>query len=251
MRRDMLLRKSNTFVRKLHTILEDKALSSIIKWCSNSGFEILDRKRFCEVVLRGYFKTSSFESFIRQLNKYNFTKKRNEDVFTNKEFIRNNVELLDRIRIKDCYGTLGKIQENTLCLSVFNKKVIKLLKTITEMLEGVIRQGSTGQRKVRVLIFEDFDVTSIIYAMQDGMLELDLVFLYSDFEMKITSKAYDYLVIDEELFEIFCKISAPVCYKPRIIVTTKHERSSNRKGVYKQICKPYDEYQLNLIIKKY
>lgn len=247
----MLLRKSNSFVRKLHTILEDNTLSSIVKWCSNNSFEILDRKRFCDVVLRGYFKTASFESFIRQLNKYNFTKKRNEDVFTNKEFVRNNVEQLDRIRIKDCYGTLGKIRENTLCLSVFNKKVIRLLKTIAEMLEDVIRQGSPGQRKMRILVFEDFDVTGIVQTMRDSTLELDVVFLYGDFEMKISTRAYDYLVIDEELFEIFSKISAPVCYKPRIIVTMKHQKDVSRKGIYKQISKPYDQYQLSAILKKY
>lgn len=63
-----------SFLDKLYTILE-KEPQDIISW-SDSGdtFIIFDTERFATQVMSKYFKSTKFNSFVRQLNFYGFKK---------------------------------------------------------------------------------------------------------------------------------------------------------------------------------
>lgn len=73
---------SQDFAEKLYDILEDQNNQKIIKWndCGES-FLLIDTLEFTRITLEQYFKHKNLNSFIRQLNKYDFHKvKSSEDI---------------------------------------------------------------------------------------------------------------------------------------------------------------------------
>ncbi|KAI0244086.1 Flocculation suppression protein, partial [Massospora cicadina] len=63
------------FVEKLQAILEDVGLQKLISW--NDGgesFSVHDYNEFARTVLPNHFKHSNWQSFVRQLNMYGFSK---------------------------------------------------------------------------------------------------------------------------------------------------------------------------------
>jgi len=97
------------FIKKLMEILSDITNSHLISWNQNGkSFIVKDTKAFSEEVLPKYFKSCNFNSFVRQLNMYNFHKVRNTTSagdnesceFENEYFIRNKPQLLCNIKRK-------------------------------------------------------------------------------------------------------------------------------------------------------
>jgi hypothetical protein len=100
------------FVGKLVEILNDMSNSNLISWNqSGTSFIVKDTETFSQVILPKYFKTNNFNSFVRQLNMYNFHKVKNanskgtkgEDPvweFENENFIRDKPHLLVNIKRK-------------------------------------------------------------------------------------------------------------------------------------------------------
>src|SRR5271163_4524191 len=73
---------SSDFVRKLYKMLEDPSYSSVVRWGDDGdSFVVLENEKFTKSILPKHFKHSNFASFVRQLNKYDFHKVRqnNED----------------------------------------------------------------------------------------------------------------------------------------------------------------------------
>jgi len=65
--------KTPMFPRKLHQILSEPNLGSIITWLPNGrAFKIKGPKIFAQKVLPAYFRTSNYSSFKRQLNQWGF-----------------------------------------------------------------------------------------------------------------------------------------------------------------------------------
>ncbi|KIY03177.1 uncharacterized protein Z520_01644 [Fonsecaea multimorphosa CBS 102226] len=105
---------SSDFVRKLYKMLEDPSYSSVVRWGDDGdSFVVLENEKFTKSILPKHFKHSNFASFVRQLNKYDFHKVRqnNEDgaasmyganawEFKHPEFRQHNKESLDNIRRK-------------------------------------------------------------------------------------------------------------------------------------------------------
>ncbi|KAK2784612.1 kinase-regulated stress-responsive transcription factor skn7 [Emmonsiellopsis sp. PD_33] len=105
---------SSDFVRKLYKMLEDPSYSQIVRWGDdNDSFVVLECEKFTKSILPKHFKHSNFASFVRQLNKYDFHKVRqnNEETgqspygpnaweFKHPEFKANNKDSLDNIRRK-------------------------------------------------------------------------------------------------------------------------------------------------------
>ncbi len=92
--RDGELKKnvSPNFLLKLYEILETNEYSNLIQW-GESGklFIVKNLNEFTDKVLPKFFKHNNFSSFVRQLNMYDFHKKRNgtnENIFQHKNFIR-------------------------------------------------------------------------------------------------------------------------------------------------------------------
>jgi len=100
------------FVGKLVEILNDVSNSNLISWNqSGTSFIVKDSETFSQIILPKYFKTNNFNSFVRQLNMYNFHKVKNanskgtkgEDQvweFENENFIRDKPHLLVNIKRK-------------------------------------------------------------------------------------------------------------------------------------------------------
>ncbi|OJZ81224.1 stress response regulator/HFS transcription factor [Aspergillus piperis CBS 112811] len=105
---------SSDFVRKLYKMLEDPSYAEIVRWGDEGdSFVVLECEKFTKTILPKHFKHSNFASFVRQLNKYDFHKVRqnNEEngqspygqnawEFKHPEFRANSKESLDNIRRK-------------------------------------------------------------------------------------------------------------------------------------------------------
>ncbi|KAJ9073337.1 Flocculation suppression protein [Entomophthora muscae] len=64
-----------TFVEKLQTILEDSELHNLVSWNKDGqSFGVHDCSEFSQTVLPKHFKHSNWQSFVRQLNMYGFSK---------------------------------------------------------------------------------------------------------------------------------------------------------------------------------
>ena len=92
------------FLLKLYQILENPDYKDIIEW-SNDGkyFIVKNLHDFTENVLPKYYKHNNYSSFIRQLNMYDFHKKKgnpNDHIFKHTYFIKNRKDLLKFIKRK-------------------------------------------------------------------------------------------------------------------------------------------------------
>ncbi|ORX92242.1 winged helix DNA-binding domain-containing protein, partial [Basidiobolus meristosporus CBS 931.73] len=98
------------FVRKLYRMLENDKHAEYIRWnLSGNSFVIPDGPLLAAVVLPQYFKASTFSSFVRQLNNYQFRRisdarkaksptNQLASVFTHPSFQRGKFNLLHRIK---------------------------------------------------------------------------------------------------------------------------------------------------------
>ena len=67
-------KNTTSFLDKLYNILENEP-NDVISWCKNGdSFIITDPELFSQTIMGKYFKTSKFNSFVRQLNFYGFRK---------------------------------------------------------------------------------------------------------------------------------------------------------------------------------
>jgi osomolarity two-component system, response regulator SKN7 len=95
-------------------MLEDPSYSSVVRWGDDrDSFVVLENEKFTKSILPKHFKHSNFASFVRQLNKYDFHKVRqnseegpasiygpNAWEFKHPEFKANSKDSLDNIRRK-------------------------------------------------------------------------------------------------------------------------------------------------------
>ena len=92
------------FLLKLYQILENKSYENIIHWTEDGKYFIISNLHdFTEKILPKYYKHNNYSSFIRQLNMYDFHKKKsgqNEHVFHHQNFIRDRKDLLKLIKRK-------------------------------------------------------------------------------------------------------------------------------------------------------
>ncbi|CAD8084304.1 unnamed protein product [Paramecium sonneborni] len=93
------------FIIKLYDMLDEQSapqFQTIIKW-SNDGeyFIVLNPKEMETQILQQYFKHNHYQSFLRQLNMYEFQKARNSEnheIFTHPNFKKGNKKQLSQIK---------------------------------------------------------------------------------------------------------------------------------------------------------
>ena len=92
------------FLLKLYQILENKDYKDIIEWSDDGKYFIVKNLHyFTENVLPKYYKHNNYSSFIRQLNMYDFHKKKGnpkDHIFEHTYFIKNRKDLLKLIKRK-------------------------------------------------------------------------------------------------------------------------------------------------------
>lgn len=98
------------FLKKVFHILEENKFTDYVSW-SNDGCAIVLKKptEFAEQVLPLYFKHNNFASFVRQLNMYNFKKRKNyhyDHVYGHEMFQRGRIDLLKNISRKCAENTI-------------------------------------------------------------------------------------------------------------------------------------------------
>ena len=97
--------ESPNFLLKLYTILETPEYQNIIHWSDNGKYFIVQNLHdFTENILNKYYKHNNYSSFVRQLNMYDFHKKRsnqNEHIFQHKLFTKGQKDLIPTIKRKN------------------------------------------------------------------------------------------------------------------------------------------------------
>ncbi|SPC64165.1 related to SKN7 - transcription factor [Ustilago sp. UG-2017b] len=103
---------TSDFVKKLFSMLDDKAYESVVAWSpSGDSFIVKDMNDFTKHVLPRNFRHSNFASFVRQLNKYDFHKVKNPEdgsgtvgehvwEFQHAHFVRGREDLLENVKRK-------------------------------------------------------------------------------------------------------------------------------------------------------
>ena len=106
---------ASSFIQKSYELLEDQRFPDIVDW-NTEGTAIIIKKplEFGQIALPAYFKHSNLTSFVRQLNMYDFHKRRTSNydhVYYHDLFQRGKKHLLKEIKRKNQESTLASIQK--------------------------------------------------------------------------------------------------------------------------------------------
>lgn len=157
-----------SFIRKTYELLEDREQNDLITWSDCGNYLIIrDIQEFSQKVLPVYFKHSNMNSFVRQLNMYNFHKKRtmtSDHVYFHDLFKRGNVELLKHIKRKHSDGSNGlaslyeithgysfnteELSHENLLLKKLNQKAFSQISTLEARVNGLIQENDMLCRKI-------------------------------------------------------------------------------------------------------
>ena len=184
-------------------MLEDPSYSSVVRWGDDGdSFVVLENEKFTKSILPKHFKHSNFASFVRQLNKYDFHKVRqnNEEggpsqygtnawEFRHPEFKANSKETLDNIRRKAPaprkVSSLNEEQIPIQQIDLMNQQIVAQAQQIEQLVQSNNQLQMNHQMVVQELLRIQKTVISHDRVMQDVM-----TFLHSvDAKQRRDSKA--------------------------------------------------------------
>ncbi|KAJ1964788.1 hypothetical protein GGI12_001194 [Dipsacomyces acuminosporus] len=155
----------NTFVSKLHEMVNDSQYQHLISWnFSGTSFVVCNIMEFSRELLPKHFKHNNFSSFVRQLNMYGFHKVNKSPrghrtmaenqiwEFSHPKFIRDRPDLLDQIKRKTMESEslrreAGDLHANFIMLQVSHTDLVKRVNHLQENLSEVIRELAETRKK--------------------------------------------------------------------------------------------------------
>jgi hypothetical protein len=156
-----------SFIKKTYDLLEDKSQSDIVCWSDCGNFLVIKNiQEFSQKVLPVYFKHSNMNSFIRQLNMYNFHKKRTmttDHVYFHELFKRGKVELLRHIKRKlsdaptnpngleslQAYSaTTAELSQENFALKKLNHKAFSRINALEAKINELLHENEFLVRKI-------------------------------------------------------------------------------------------------------
>ena len=187
----------------LYRMLEDPSYSSVVRWGDDGdSFVVLENEKFTKSILPKHFKHSNFASFVRQLNKYDFHKVRqnNEEggtsaygpnawEFRHPEFKANSKDTLDNIRRKAPaprkVSNLPDEQIPIQQIDLMNQQIVAQAQQIEQLVQSNNQLQINHQMVVQELLRIQKTVINHDRVMQDVM-----TFLHSvDAKQRRDSKA--------------------------------------------------------------
>jgi osomolarity two-component system, response regulator SKN7 len=184
-------------------MLEDPSYSSVVRWGDDGdSFVVLENEKFTKSILPKHFKHSNFASFVRQLNKYDFHKVRqnNEEggtstygpaawEFRHPEFRANSKDTLDNIRRKAPaprkVSNLNEEQIPIQQIDLMNQQIVAQAQQIEQLVQNNHQLQMNHQMVVQELLRIQKTVINHDRVMQDVM-----TFLHSvDAKQRRDSKA--------------------------------------------------------------
>ena len=184
-------------------MLEDPSYSSVVRWGDDGdSFVVLENEKFTKSILPKHFKHSNFASFVRQLNKYDFHKVRqnNEEggtsiygnnawEFRHPEFRQHNKDSLDNIRRKAPAprkpSSLNEEQMPIQQIDLMNQQIVAQAQQIESLVATTNQLQMNHQMIIQEILRLQKTVLNHDRAMQDVM-----TFLHSiDAKQRRDSKA--------------------------------------------------------------
>ncbi|EXJ94730.1 two-component system, unclassified family, response regulator [Capronia coronata CBS 617.96] len=174
-------------------MLEDPSYSSVVRWGDDGeSFVVLENEKFTKSILPKHFKHSNFASFVRQLNKYDFHKVRqnNEEggssiyganawEFRHPEFKANSKDSLDNIRRKAPAprkpSNLSDDQISIQQIDLMNQQIVAQAQQIESLVQTTGQLQMNHQMVVQELLRLQKTVVNHDRVMQDVMTFLQSV----------------------------------------------------------------------------
>ena len=92
------LNHHSRFLLQLYSILEEDKYKDIIHWGDNGKYFVIENAHdFAEKILPNYYNHNNYSSFVRQLNMYDFHKKKADSdahIFQHNKFLKGKKELI-------------------------------------------------------------------------------------------------------------------------------------------------------------
>ncbi|KAJ2763593.1 hypothetical protein IWQ57_005521, partial [Coemansia nantahalensis] len=173
----------NTFVSKLHEMVNDSQYQYLISWnFSGTSFIVCNIMEFSRELLPKHFKHNNFSSFVRQLNMYGFHKVNKSPrghrtmaenqiwEFSHPKFVRDRPDLLDQIKRKTMESeTLrreaGDMHTNYVMLQVSHTDLVKRVHHLQESLSEVIRELAETRKKQAT---QESIIRQLLQALKQG-----------------------------------------------------------------------------------
>jgi len=164
-----------TFIRKTYEILEETKFPDIIDW-NEEGTALVIKKttEFCQKVLPLYFKHNNLTSFIRQLNMYNFHKRRTQEmdhVYCHELFQRGKKYLLKDIKRKnnEHYLSMQKTVDvlESIQNSQDNSNLIHENQLLNKLNKEILLKYASMERKMKETQSQNQALWNQIYSLNE------------------------------------------------------------------------------------